>query len=372
MSHLTIPVATSQPYYVYLWQGLLPKAGEILAPYFKRPKFVVVTDENVGPLYAPILQKALSDHFDQNANFAFDLITLPAGEETKNFNQLEQLTSQFVALGVERQDCIIALGGGVIGDITGFAAAIYQRGCDFIQIPTSLLAQVDSSVGGKTAVNLPQGKNLVGAFHQPKAVLIDVDVLATLPKRELQAGYAEVIKYGLINDRQFFDHCTTQGADILNSNKANQISAIKYSIEAKAKIVAADEKEKGQRALLNLGHTFGHALEAVMGYDGRLLHGEAVAIGCVLALKFSDQLYQTDSQHRILADHLAAMGMMANIKDISGLNANAAELVANCFKDKKVAGGKLTFILAKEIGAAFIEKNVDARMLEQFFEWELA
>lgn len=291
----------------------------------------------------------------------------PRREASKSWNQLAATVDWLLAEEVERGDHIIALGGGVIGDLTGFAASILKRGCNFIQVPTSLLAQVDSSVGGKTAINTPAGKNLVGAFHQPALVLADLDLLNTLPRRELLAGYAEVVKYGLLGDAPFFDWCVAHGAAMLAGDADLREQAVAHSVAAKAKIVKADERETlGLRALLNLGHTFGHALEAQTGFSDRLLHGEGVALGMILAARFSARrgLITAAAADRIAA-HFADVGMASEIATL-GLNCDGQALVAHMLHDKKMDAGTLPFVLMKDIGEAFLAKDVDLAEVAAF------
>jgi 3-dehydroquinate synthase len=296
-------------------------------------------------------------------------IILPPGEESKGWDGLSQLTARLLECGVERSDHIVAFGGGVIGDLTGFAAAILKRGCPYVQIPTTLLAQVDSSVGGKTAINVPAGKNMVGAFHQPSLVLIDPDTLATLPERQLRAGYAEIVKYGLIGDPDFFAWCEANGAALLAGDTGARIHAIETSVRAKAAIVAEGELEtSGRRALLNLGHTFGHALEAETGFSDTLLHGEAVALGLALAFRFSAQrgLCPQSDADRVVA-HLISVGLPARMAD-AGIAADGAALVAHMANDKKRSGGRLPFILARGIGNAFVDRAVDLDDIAAFLD----
>ncbi|HBM87847.1 MAG TPA: 3-dehydroquinate synthase, partial [Rhodobiaceae bacterium] len=292
---------------------------------------------------------------------------LPAGEKTKNFDQLQSLLSDLLDAGVERGDLIIALGGGVIGDLTGFAASVLRRGVDFAQIPTSLLAQVDSSVGGKTGINVPQGKNLVGAFHQPRLVLADISALKTLPPRELRAGYAEVVKYGLIDDAPFFNWLEANVEKLMAGDPQALTQAIVKSCQSKARIVAQDEREGGVRALLNLGHTFGHALEAATGFSDRLIHGEGVAIGMGLAFSLSAKLGLCSGQDAIRAvRHLEAAGLPTKLSDIPGDLPGPERLIELMGQDKKVIDGTLTFILAKGIGSAFITRDVSSNDLLDF------
>lgn len=360
----TIPVALGERSYdVRIEAGLLARAGEILAPLAKGRRMPIVTDANVGPHLAT-LQASLTA-----VGIASEAIILPPGESTKSWAQLEALTDRLLELGVERSDHVIALGGGVIGDLVGFATAILKRGCRFVQIPTTLLAQVDSSVGGKTAINSRAGKNLVGAFHQPALVLIDPQVLDTLPLRELRAGYAEVVKYGLIDDYAFFEWCEQNAAALLAGDPQARTHAIAHSVGAKARIVAADERElSGTRALLNLGHTFGHALEAETGFSSRLLHGEGVAAGTALAFAFSARqgLCSLEDAHRV-ATHLRAVGLPDGLQAAS-ITASGARLVEHMLHDKKMAAGTLPFLLACGIGEVFLDKTVDLNDVEAFLD----
>ncbi|QLC23773.1 3-dehydroquinate synthase [Parasphingopyxis algicola] len=345
----------ARSYDIRIEDGLLDRAMEVLGPFMGRGRMIVVTDETVAKLQFPRL-KTVADE----AGIAVFPIVLPAGEATKNWSQLEMLTDQLLQLGVERGDHIVALGGGVIGDLAGFAAAIVKRGCGFVQIPTTLLAQVDSSVGGKTAINSRAGKNLVGAFHQPGFVLIDPSVLDTLPPRELRAGYAEIVKYGLIDDRYFFQWCEAHGAELLGGDRAAQIEAIRHSVAAKARIVGEDETERsGRRALLNLGHTFGHALEAETGFSDALLHGEAVAAGISLAFRYSARrglCAEADAER--VAAHFADTGLPHGLSS-AGVQADGARLVEHMSHDKKMEGGTLPFLLARGIGETFLARDVD-------------
>ena len=355
-------------YDIHVGQGLLDQAGELIAPHLSRPRTVIITDQNVAKHQLPRLEKALS-----KSDIAFDSIILPAGEATKSFSQLENLLDQLLALKLERQDTIIAFGGGVIGDLVGFAASIYQRGIGFIQIPTTLLSQVDSSVGGKTGINTPRGKNLVGSFHQPQLVLTDVTTLNTLPKRQLLAGYAEVVKYGLIGDRDFFEWLEDNGPKITAGDPVAQTEAIVISCKAKARVVIEDEKEKGQRALLNLGHTFGHALEAECGYKDHLFHGEAVAIGMVMAFDLSVKMGlcpKEDAQR--VRQHLENMTLPTRIAKsnhpVSQVAMTAEGLFQHTLHDKKISGGKITFVIASAIGQAFLNKNIKPEDVKDIFQ----
>ncbi len=353
-------------YDVHIAPGLLARAGEIVAPLTARKHIAVVTDSTVARLHLEPLQTALAA-----AGLTTQPIIVPPGEATKNWRTLESVVESLLGFGVERGDVVVALGGGVVGDLTGFAAAILRRGCRFVQIPTTLLAQVDSSVGGKTAINAKAGKNLVGAFHQPAAVLIDPALLDTLPPRELRAGYAEVIKTALLGDAAFFDWCDANVAALLGGDPTARTHAIATSVAAKAAIVAADERETGDaRALLNLGHTFGHALEAEAGFSDRLLHGEAVAIGCALAFAFSAErgLCPPADAARV-ADHLARAGLPNHPR---GIATTAAPLMAHMLQDKKMRNGTLAFVLARGIGDAFIARDIPLGDVEAFLDRTLA
>ena len=294
---------------------------------------------------------------------------MPHGESTKSFAQLGEVVEAILEARLERGDLILALGGGVIGDLAGFAAAIARRGMDFVQIPTSLLAQVDSSVGGKTGINSPHGKNLIGAFHQPKLVLADLDALETLPTKQFAAGYAEVVKYGLIDDEPFYFWLEANRVAIFAGDRTLRAEMVARCCAAKTRFVLADEKETGVRALLNLGHTFGHALEAATGYSDRLLHGEGVAIGMVLAHGFSAKLGLAPSQDTgRIAQHLKAAGLPTRLADIPGDLPDTEYLMRAIAQDKKVVRGALTFILTRGIGQAFIEKNVDPAAVAAYLD----
>lgn len=334
--------------------GLIDQAGSLMKGALKQPRVIVITDSNVAPLWLNRLMDSLSA-----SGIRADAIVVPAGEQSKSFGRLEQLCEDILALKAERKTTLVALGGGVIGDLTGFVAAVVLRGMDFIQIPTTVLAQVDSSVGGKTGINTAHGKNLVGAFHQPRLVLIDIDSLETLPKREFLAGYAEVVKYALINDPAFFDWLEQHGPDLINGDKALQTEAILHCCQAKADVVAKDEKESGLRALLNLGHTFGHAIEAECGYGGKVLHGEAVAIGMIMAFDLSVELGlcpATDLQR--LKDHCQKTGLPTGLAGLTDSNWRAEKLVDHMKQDKKVDDGKITFVMARGIGQSFLTNDI--------------
>jgi 3-dehydroquinate synthase len=346
-------------YDIVVAAGALAQLGALLRPQLARPFVVIVTDENVGAHHLAAAQEAL-----EGEGISSEAIELPPGEATKSFAVLEDLCGRLLDLGVERSDMVIALGGGVIGDLTGFAAAILRRGVRFVQVPTTLLAQVDSSVGGKTAINVAQGKNLIGAFHQPSLVVADVALLDTLPRRQLLAGYAEVVKYAVLGDAAFFGWLEEHGEALIagGSNGAPlRTEAVARSVRAKAAIVARDEREAGERALLNLGHTFGHALEAATGYSDRLLHGEGVAIGMGLALDLSAELGFADpAEAQRLRAHLRNVGLPASLADIEGPPLSADALLTHMAQDKKVTRGELNLVLARGIGEAFTQKNVAA------------
>ncbi len=348
---LTLDVALGERSYpIHIGSGLLANAGDLLATHIPGGRAIIIADSNTGPLYAEQVADALK--------LNTDVLTLPAGEETKSYGVLVHLLDDLLALQPDRKTTLIALGGGVIGDITGFAASILLRGVPFIQIPTTLLAQVDSSVGGKTAINSPHGKNLIGTFYQPQAVLIDVDTLRTLPPREMRAGYAEVLKYGLLGDRHFYHWLEEHGEALIKGDQALQMQAVEISCRAKAAIVAEDEREKGARALLNLGHTFGHALEKATGYSDMLLHGEAVAIGCLMACDLSVRKGVCPEEDLVrLRTHLDAMGLLPDLHAMP-VKWDARILAQYCYQDKKAEAGGLTFILMRGIGDAFITREV--------------
>lgn len=356
----------ARAYEVLVGPGLIDRAGALMAPHLPRRRTAVVTDTHVEALHAARLCAAL-----EAAGIVASVITLPAGEETKSWEGLAELSDRLLALNLDRGDAIVALGGGVIGDLTGFAAAIYKRGIDFIQVPTTLLAQVDSSVGGKTAIDTPRGKNLIGAFHQPRLVLADLDVLATLPDREMRCGYAEVIKYGLLGDRAFFDWLEANGAAVLAREPKALLHAVARSVEMKAEIVAEDEREAGRRALLNLGHTFAHALEAETGFGEALKHGEAVAIGMTMAFRFSATLGHCSGQEAERAARaIAASGLATDGRALPGWPFAADRLIEHMAQDKKAEGGRLTFILARAVGDAFVARDVDRAALRAFLKSE--
>jgi len=354
-AHATVAVDLgARRYEIAIGEGLIAEAGRRIKPFLKRPVVAIVTDSNVAARHLDRLQQSLAE-----AGISASAIVLPPGEATKSYRHLAETCDGLLAAGIERRDMVIALGGGVIGDLTGFAASILRRGVDFIQIPTTLLAQVDSSVGGKTGINSSHGKNLIGAFHQPRAVLIDIALLDTLPRRELAAGYAEVAKYGLLGDAPFFSWLETNAPSLFAGDAQSRIKAITKSCEMKASIVVEDETETGVRALLNLGHTFGHALEAATGYSSRLLHGEAVSIGMAQAFRFSErQGLCSKADAARVEKHLRSVDLPTRLSDIPGDLPAPAKLLEIMRQDKKAVSGKLTFILVRGIGEAFITRDV--------------
>jgi 3-dehydroquinate synthase len=342
-------------YDIHVGHGLLAEAGALLKPLARGP-VPVVTDATVGEIH-------LADFLESCGRAGIDAhpVVMPPGEGSKSFAGLAEVSGALLDAGVDRGGLIVALGGGVIGDLTGFAAGVLKRGVAFAQIPTTLLAQVDSSVGGKTAINTPQGKNLVGLFHQPRIVIADTALLSTLPRRELLAGYAEVVKYGALGDAAFFNWLEANGVGALAGDKERLIHAVAHSCQMKADIVARDERENGERALLNLGHTFGHALEAATGFSDRLIHGEGVAIGMALAFQLSVRLGLCPGQDaERFVRHLKSVGLPSAISDIPGPRPEPDALLAAMSHDKKVKDGKLVFILVRGLGQAFVTGDVPA------------
>jgi 3-dehydroquinate synthase len=356
----------SRAYDIVIGRGLLPSLGARISALRPGAAVHIVTDENVARHHLAATQAGL-----RTANIRSKEFVVPPGEQTKSWQMLEALCENILVARVERGDLVIALGGGVVGDLAGFAAAISRRGLDYVQMPTSLLAQVDSSVGGKTAIDSVRGKNLIGAFHQPILVIADTALLDTLPPREFRAGYAEVAKYGLLGNAEFFTWLEGNWRELFGGGPARE-HAIAVSCRAKAAIVARDERETGDRALLNLGHTFGHAFEAACGFSERLLHGEAIALGMALAFEFSARRSLLPKSHAERAiSHLAAVGLPTHVSDISGGAPELDTLMNLIAQDKKVKRGKLTFILARGIGAAFIANDVDAAEVETFLAEKL-
>jgi 3-dehydroquinate synthase len=349
-------------YDIHIDRGLLAHAGELIRPVLRQHKLFVVADPHVAKLHLGELRVSLA-----HAGITADYYVTPEGEAAKSFGELEKLLEAILDTAPERSTTLLAFGGGVVGDLTGFAASVLLRGVPFIQMPTTLLSQVDSSVGGKTGINSRHGKNLIGAFHQPKLVLADIDLLSTLSPRQLASGYGEVMKYGLIDDPHFFAWLERHGKALLDGDFEARKQAVHHSVCAKARIVAADEREAGQRALLNLGHTFGHALEAETGFSDKLLHGESVALGCLMAFDLSVRLglCPSDELYR-LRRHLEQTGLPVKLPH--GLN--PAALYTHFAHDKKVKDGKLTFILARGIGKSFISREVpEATLHELLADW---
>ena len=349
-------------YDIVVGPRLIERAGAEILPLMRRRHAVVVTDENVARHWLAPLQNSLAEvgipHFT---------VVLPAGEATKDLDHFGRLAEEILACGIERRSMLVALGGGVVGDMTGFAAATLLRGIDFVQIPTTLLAQVDSSVGGKTGINTAAGKNLIGAFYQPRLVLADTDVLSSLPRRELLAGYAETVKYGLIRDGEFFAWCERQGNALCALEPDPLRHAIVASCRMKAAIVAADEREEGDRELLNFGHTFGHALETETGFSSRLLHGESVALGMVLAFDFAARLgLVAEDEGERVCRHFAATGLPTRLADVGLAGVPPECLLTHMGKDKKVRDGKITLILPRQIGDAFVMRDAPAAELRAF------
>jgi len=359
-------------YDIMIGRGLLAGLGERIAKLRPGAKAVIVTDATVAKHHLAATQAALK-------GLAGAPIVVPAGEASKSFDRLQEVCDAVLAARIERGDLIVALGGGVVGDLAGFAASVVRRGIDFVQVPTTLLAQVDSSVGGKTGINTGHGKNLIGAFHQPILVIADTALLDTLPEREFRAGYAEVVKYGLLGDREFFEWLEANWRDVFKGGPArgNQPAPREYavlkSVQAKAEIVRRDERETGDRMLLNLGHTFGHAFEAAAGFSDKLLHGEAIGLGMALAFEFSARrglIAKADAERAIR--HLAAVGLPTHIKEVRGAKFSLDPLMDLIAQDKKVKRGALTFILVRGIGASFVERNVYAAEVRAFLQDKLA
>ncbi len=363
-----IPVALAgRSYQVMVEAGLLANVAEHCAPFLRKARVPIITDANVAQQWRGPVEASLA-----GAGYEPQWLVLPAGEGAKSWDGLARTIGWLLEQEVERGDHILALGGGVIGDLTGFAASILKRGCSFIQLPTSLLAQVDSSVGGKTAINTPAGKNLVGAFHQPSLVLADLDALETLPIRQLRAGYAEVLKYGVLGDRDFFEWCEEHGPGVIAGDRVLRQQAVSRSVAAKARIVAEDERETtGARALLNLGHTFGHALEAQTGFSDRLLHGEAVALGMVLAARYSARLgLLSPADAARIAGAVRSAGLETEMSAL-GMDADGHSLARHMLHDKKMDAGTLPFILLRSIGAAFLDRTVALDDVAAFLDEEL-
>ena len=353
-------------YDILIGGGLINRAGELVTPFLSRKRAFVVTDENVAARHL----EALRNSFER-VGVSLHVHIAPPGEASKSFSRLEMVLDDIMEAGAERKDVVIALGGGVIGDLTGLVAGLMKRGMRFVQIPTTLLSQVDSSVGGKTAINSKLGKNLVGLFNQPVLVLADLDTLDTLPEREMQAGLAEVIKYGLIDDLAFFEFVAVNAEKLLAGDRDALIHAVKKSCEAKARIVSEDETEAGKRALLNLGHTFAHALERANEFGPALLHGEAVGCGMAMAFRYSARLGVCEGQDVVRVEQaLAALGLTSDVRKLAGGPYEAGELLEHMMHDKKASQGVLTLILACGIGQSYIEPQADQADLLDFLKVE--
>jgi 3-dehydroquinate synthase len=369
---VTVDVALGERAYdIVIGRGLLPSLGRRVAALRPGARTAIVTDRNVASHWLAKTEASLAE-----AGIASSHIIVEEGEGSKSYAGLAQVSEALIAAKIERNDLVVALGGGVVGDLAGFAAAILRRGVDFVQVPTSLLAQVDSSVGGKTGINSPQGKNLLGAFHQPVLVVADTAVLDTLTPRQFRAGYAEVAKYGVLGDEAFFSWLEANHSDVFAGGAARE-HAIATSCRAKAAIVSRDERETGERALLNLGHTFGHALEAATGFSERLFHGEGVAVGMVLAAELSARLGMIgEADAARVRRHLAEVGLPTHLQDIAGFAqeglADADALMALMAQDKKVKRGRLTFILLGAVGRAVIAPDVDPSLVRDFLQAKLA
>jgi len=358
----TIPVGGEgfAAYEVVVGRGLLKEAGARVAALAPTRAFIV-SDETVAAIHGETVRAAL-----EGAGLKTGIVTVPAGEASKSFEQLEAVLDRLLAEGLDRKSLVVALGGGVVGDLAGLVAALFMRGVDFVQVPTTLLAQVDSSVGGKTAIDTPRGKNLIGAFHQPRLVLADIEALATLPVRQVRSGWAEVLKHGLICDAEFFDWLGGEGKAGAEGDPDALERAVIRSVEIKSQIVGEDEKEAGRRALLNLGHTFGHALEAELGFGDALTHGEAVALGCAMAFRFSARQGLCSAADAQKAEAgIRAAGLPTRLAEVD--QAFSAEaLIGRMAGDKKAEGGRLTLILARAIGEVFTDKDVDAEAVRAF------
>jgi 3-dehydroquinate synthase len=369
---ITVDVALGERAYdIVIGRGVLASLGARIAALRPGVRAAIVTDRTVAKHWLEPAERSLAE-----AGIPTSRVIVDEGEVSKTYAGLEKVSEALIAARIERNDLVIALGGGVVGDLAGFAAAILRRGVDFVQVPTSLLAQVDSSVGGKTGINSPQGKNLLGAFHQPVLVIADTSVLDTLSPRQFRAGYAEVAKYGVLGDEAFFTWLETNYADIFSGGAARE-HAIATSCRAKAAIVSRDERENGERALLNLGHTFGHALEAATGFSDRLFHGEGVSVGMVLAAEFSARLGMiSEADAARVERHLASVGLPTHLQDIAGFAqeglGDADALMALMAQDKKVKRGRLTFILLQAIGRAVVANDVEPALVRDFLQQKLS
>jgi 3-dehydroquinate synthase len=352
----------NRAYQVVIGDGLIAEAGKLISPVLKHSRTVIITDDVVGPIHSRSLADSLA-----SAGVSAPIIEVPEGEATKSFEGLTSLSYQLLDQKLDRGDVVIALGGGVVGDLVGFAASIYKRGMDFIQIPTTLLAQVDSSVGGKTAIDTPYGKNLIGAFHQPRLVLADLDLLESLPDREMRCGFAEVLKYGLLGDAAFFDWLEINHAAVIGRDRPALLHAVSRSVQMKADIVAEDETEQGRRALLNLGHTFGHAVEAEAEFGDLIKHGEAVGLGMAMAFRFAARMGKCPGQESERAVRaISSAGLPVHLEQ-TGLDPIPADrFLKHMLQDKKSEGGQLTLILPSRIGDAEVVKKSDIVAVREF------
>jgi 3-dehydroquinate synthase len=354
---------TMHRYPIVMGEGMLAAVDDLIAPYALGHKLVIVTDDAVAAHYlAPV--QAACERLGKDVR----VVRVAAGESSKSFATFQNVCEEVLAFQPDRKTLLVALGGGGVGDLTGFVASVLLRGLPFIQIPTTLLAQVDSSVGGKTAINCAAGKNLIGSFYQPVAVIMDIATLDTLPRRELLAGYAEVLKYGLLGDSDFYERLLSEGEAMLTGNRALRRDIIRHCCAMKAAIVEEDEKEQGKRALLNLGHTFGHAIEKLAGYDGRVLHGEAVALGCLMAMTLSVPAVSEAEVERLKA-HYRAVGLPCRLSELQADVVWDVELLTHaCYGDKKASDGGLTFVTLRAVGDAVVSKGVDAMRIQHIFE----
>ncbi len=363
---VTVALA-ERSYEIVIGNGIASRLGSWLEPLLKRRRVAMLVDARVAKLYLPALQDALAGQ-----DIALDWLAIDSGESSKSWDHLRQAVEWLIEIGIERQDLVITFGGGVIGDLGGFAAAIVRRGIRFVQVPTTLLAQVDSSVGGKTGINSPSGKNLVGAFHQPSLVFCDISFLESLPPRDLLAGYGEVAKYGLLGDEDLFAWLESNGRKLIDGDAGCRAEAIRKSCMIKARIVSGDENENGDRALLNFGHTFGHALETCYGYSDRLLHGEAVVIGCCLAFDLSSRLDLVDAEvvDRVRS-HFRTMGIRTDIGQLPGQSPDADTVIEHMGQDKKMVDGQLRMVLARGIGQAFVTSEVEPGLIRKIVEYSI-
>mgnify|MGYP002865777449 CR=1 FL=1 len=359
---------SGREYPIIIGENVLTDSGKYISSIISRPRVAIITDKTVAKLHLPELQSSLT-----KAGIATDILKLPSGENTKSWPFVSQAVEWLLENGLERNDVVLAFGGGVVGDLVGFVAAIFRRGIKYVQIPTTLLSQVDSSIGGKTGINTLHGKNLVGSFHHPSLVLSDISLLDTLEKRDFLAGYGEVVKYGIIEGAPFFDWLEKNGNGLLLGDKSIRAEAVRFSCQMKADIVTRDETEQGERAHLNFGHTFGHALEAAMGFGNSLLHGEGVSIGCRLALELSMSLgVCSEKTVSRLKRHQKKMGMKSSLADINAKVPDSSEILSLMYQDKKVLNGRLRFVLAKDFGSVFLTDNISDKDIIEFLDAALS